>query len=147
MAFELTLVVRKTHRKPGERHPKSYLQATVRFGGMHYQDPNGWINKTKGLGNDANIPRTEQAFVKFLLFNYGPGRFTILVHKGRYKMFWKGYIEWDRFARDGGNIAPYLKPENPRSWHNIQMTMQEKIRLMDKRPFLEEQMRRQIEGD
>ncbi len=84
-----------------------------------HESPTVMLDVVKGVGFDAEISKNEDAFVKFLVKNYGEGKYTIVRAGGPFKSFWNGYIEVDRYIREKGKVVPYLQSQTPRQWHAI----------------------------
>lgn len=118
MTFKVKLLIRKTIYGGG-RHPTLRLQSNVLLHGEHLDSMIAEIEILNGLGRSATIARTEKHFVRFLLTNYGEGKYTIVRCDGRFKSFFNAFIENDRWFRVKGSIAPYLKSEITRQWHPI----------------------------
>ena len=121
MSYRLTLLVRKTIFHEGW-HPTTSLQSKIILHSHHIDSPIINIDVMKGLGSDAQITKDETAFVKFLLANYGLGKYSVQSTKSGFKNFWNGYIENTRFIREKGSISPYLKSKTPRQWHSFEFS-------------------------
>lgn len=120
--YRISILIRKTINNPKFKTPKSVLCSHVNIIG-DYHLPFVDILIIKGMmGNNATIARNENAFAKYLVHNYGSGRFYISIvnkrgkHKG-FNNFWIGNIEPDRYFREKGSISPYLESSTPRVWH------------------------------
>ena len=117
--YKVVLLIRRSVFKEGWRHPRIELLSKVILNGNLLGDGKVYLDIARGIGNSATISNTEQAFIKFLLHNYGIGRYSVQKAKGGFSNFWKGQLEYDRFLREGGSLYPYLKSETPRVWHQI----------------------------
>jgi|GEM_PF-6346620 len=123
--FHRTLLIRKIPRNQGWKKRYFLLSSYVIVG--RTSDRVLYLirshkGENKGFGTDATLERTEKAFVKFLLANYGVGEYTVAIHRGRrgLKVFWRGIIEQDRFYRIKGSMAPYIYSVKPtKAWHDI----------------------------
>lgn len=112
-------MIKKTFFDRGSR-PELGMYATVK---MIIDNPNSdvaFIEISKGSGRPATIKRTEVAFVKFLIYNYGTGKYTIQRAEKKLKNFFNGPVEEDRWFRDKGVMSPYLKTKQSRQWHFIE---------------------------
>jgi|SRR3990167_4106531 len=123
MTIRITLLISKTiFRK--QTHPYTLLQSKIIFYLDSLKAKDAFIDVEKGIGVNCMISRTEEAFIKFLLINYGVGKFVVKIPGKKFANFWNGYIERDRYIREKGSIAPYLKSNVLHQWNSIEFQNQ-----------------------
>jgi hypothetical protein len=120
--IQLSLLIRKTKvtaQSYKYKRPLFFLQSNALLMIEKIDAPYINIDICKGNGFNATIANSEDAFVKFLLHNYGPGSYHIQWCNGSFTAFWVGVIDVDRYYREGGKLAPYIKSRRPKIWYAI----------------------------
>lgn len=131
MVFKVSLLVKQVLHNKSYTKYKTIIRAHIILQSALKGDyADIFFVKTDGYKyNDAVIARTELAFVKFIMKNFGPGKFSIVKCAGGRKgtvSFWTGNIEKTRYIRFKGSLAPYLFSTTPvKRWHTIQQHISE----------------------